>query len=112
MRLTLFTLLRKFTKLQVVRSLAAQAIFGKNPFHKLNLTNFNQDGTPTDNPYKSRFGDRWKEEIESCTALSPILCVAKLVKYMVYESARIMSGTKHADDWYFYHDALSLMTAK
>ena len=28
------------------------------------------------------------------------------------ESARVMTGTKHESDWYFYHDALNLMTAK
>jgi hypothetical protein len=28
------------------------------------------------------------------------------------ESNQVMQGTKHADDWYFYHDALSQLTAK
>ena len=102
----------KVHNFKVVRSLAEQAIPGKNPFQRLNLTKFNRDGTPTDNPYRSRYGDRWREAIECSTALSPIVCITELVKYMMRESARVMSGTKHADNWYFYHDALSLMTAK
>lgn len=31
---------------------------------------------------------------------------------MVEECNRIMTGTKHVNDWYFYHDALSLLTSK
>jgi hypothetical protein len=35
-----------------------------------------------------------------------------MVEHIVVESARIYKGTKHEYDWMFYHDALSLMTAK
>jgi hypothetical protein len=35
-----------------------------------------------------------------------------MIEFMVVESQRIMCGTCHEDDWMFYHNALSLMTAK
>ncbi len=35
-----------------------------------------------------------------------------VVEHIMQESNRIMQGTKHANDWYFYHDALSQLTAK
>jgi hypothetical protein len=35
-----------------------------------------------------------------------------MVEHIVEETARIYKGTEHEDDWMFYHDALSLMTAK
>ncbi len=34
-----------------------------------------------------------------------------MIEFMVAESQRVMLGTYHEDDWFFYHDALSLMTA-
>jgi hypothetical protein len=30
----------------------------------------------------------------------------------MHESNRVMQGAKRANDWYFYHDALSQLTAK
>ncbi len=42
----------------------------------------------------------------------PIHITQKLIKFLVTESARVMKGTIHEEDFYFYHDALSLMTAK
>jgi hypothetical protein len=35
-----------------------------------------------------------------------------LVEHIVVETERLMKGTQHKDDWMFYHDALTLMTAK
>ena len=35
-----------------------------------------------------------------------------MVKHIYYESRRLMEGTKYSDNWFFYHDALSLMTSK
>jgi hypothetical protein len=44
--------------------------------------------------------------------LEPLTCVTKMIKHIVAESALIFKGTKYEDSWVFYHDALSLMTAK
>jgi hypothetical protein len=37
--------------------------------------------------------------------------VQDLVEYIVRVSKEHFAGTKYEDNWYFYHDALSLMTA-
>jgi hypothetical protein len=44
--------------------------------------------------------------------MSPYLCVTKMIEHIVTESALMFKGTKYEDSWVFYHDALSLMTAK
>ena len=38
--------------------------------------------------------------------------ITTVLKYIIANSSKIMKGTKHEDDWYFYHDALSLMASK
>jgi hypothetical protein len=43
---------------------------------------------------------------------SSYVCITELVRHIHDETQKVMKGTKHEDDWYFYHDALSLMTAK
>ncbi len=50
--------------------------------------------------------------MKKSVTLAAYISVADMIKFMIDESARIMIGTKHEDDWVFYHDALSLMTAK
>lgn len=102
----------KIRSFKSIRAAACVAAPGKDPYPIINLSKTDRDGKPTSNPYHSRFGDSWRSEIMKSTALSPLVCVTELVKFMMAESARIMAGTVHADDWYFYHDALSLMTAK
>ena len=64
------------------------------------------------NPYKSWFGDEHISKIECCAALSPFVCITKLVLHIMYQTKRMMVGTTHQDDWFFYHDALSLMISK
>jgi hypothetical protein len=44
--------------------------------------------------------------------MSPYVCVTKMIAHIVEESAMIFQGTKYEDSCVFYHDALSLMTAK
>jgi hypothetical protein len=44
--------------------------------------------------------------------MSAHVCIKDLVKHIVVETERLMKGTQHKDDWMFYHDALTLMTAK
>ena len=39
------------------------------------------------------------------------VCVTKVVQHIIKESAEHFKGTVHEKDWFFYHDALSLMTA-
>jgi hypothetical protein len=100
---------------------------GKNPISRELLlqfraeaqTCFNEDRpASTDyrkaaNPYIARFGeDNWKEEIKKTSFLTQYVCITDMVEHIVFESARMFKGTTHEADWMFYHDALSLMTAK
>ena len=34
-----------------------------------------------------------------------------MIEHIVRESAKVFKGTAHEDDWVFYHDEISLMTA-
>ena len=63
------------------------------------------------NPYQSRYPDDFIERIRTSSAMKPFVCITRLVSFILEESKRVMQGTIHEDDWYFYHDALSLMTA-
>ena len=70
------------------------------------------DHRQSPNPYQSRYGEGWEKVIKTTTALSSHTCIKDLVLHMVRESQRIMNGTRFEKNWYFYHDALSQLTAK
>ena len=50
------------------------------------------------------------ECITTPAALSPIVSIKKLVKYIVIKSDRLMKGANYENDWYFYHNATGLVT--
>ena len=91
--------------------MAHQALPSDSPFPIINLNKTNRDRTPTVDPYQSIFGDCWRDDINKSTALSPLVCVTKLVTFVIKEFTRVVTDTKHSGDWYFYHDTLNLMTA-
>jgi hypothetical protein len=65
------------------------------------------------NPYKSRYGHCWKDEInKKISSRKDCLCITDLVTDMMRATEKAYAGTKHKDDWLVYHDALSLMTDK
>ena len=101
----------KIAKFDAIRTTASTAAPGSNPYPVIHYATSNLDGTPTTNPYHARFGSNWRDAISKSTALSSIVCITSLIQYMMTESARVMADTVHSKDWYFYHDALSLMTA-
>ena len=39
-------------------------------------------------------------------------CITKLIQHIHNKSANLFKGTKYENSWYYYHDALSLKTAK
>ena len=65
-----------------------------------------------DNPYESRYGEEWKSEIKKVKRMKKFICVTDLVQHICDETAKAYKGTKHEDDWLFYHDALTQMTDK
>jgi hypothetical protein len=70
------------------------------------------DHRQSDNPYASLYGTNWKLEIKKATMVQKYVTISEMVKHIYYESRRLMQGTKYSDNWFFYHDALSLMTLK
>jgi hypothetical protein len=70
------------------------------------------DHRQADNPYLSLYGEEeWEKRIKRSVTLAAYISIADMIEFMVSESQRVMKGTYHEDDWFFYHDALSLMTA-
>ena len=73
--------------------------------------------TPTDhrledNPYHSKWGEKIGEEkLRKSVTLNKFTCIKDLVTHIYESSEKMFKGTEHEDDWYFYHDALSLMTS-
>ena len=69
------------------------------------------DHTKANNPYRERYSDNWKNEVKKPSALSPFFRITNMIMHICIESKRVMEGTKHRNYWFFYHDALSLMTS-
>jgi hypothetical protein len=44
--------------------------------------------------------------------MSSYVCITDLVEHIVHETKCLIKGTKHEEDWMFYHNALTLMTGK
>jgi hypothetical protein len=44
--------------------------------------------------------------------MSPFVCITDLIQHIVDETARFYQNTEFENTWRFYHDSLSLLTAK
>ncbi|CAJ1940687.1 unnamed protein product [Cylindrotheca closterium] len=69
------------------------------------------DHRKAENPFESRYGQGWEEELRKVLHRNGSVSIAHQVDHIVHESAQTMTGTKPEDDWRFYHDALTLMTS-
>lgn len=73
----------------------------------------NKDHRKSDNPYESRYGESWPQQLWKTLFLNCYSCITDLVEHMVQASNAHFTYTKYKDTWvFFYHDALSLLTAK
>ena len=63
------------------------------------------------NPYKPLFCYNWRDGILKSSALKIHACITDIVSHIYEETKRVMKGTIYEDSWYFYHDALSLITS-
>ena len=70
------------------------------------------DHKKNDNPYFSKYGGNWEEEIRKTVFLKQYCCITDLVEHIHKCSKEAFVGTTHEDTWYFYHDALKQLTAK
>ena len=64
------------------------------------------------NPYLSKYGSNWLDHLKQSPSMSSYVCITDYVEFIINESSKVMKGSKHENDWLFYHDALSLMTAR
>jgi hypothetical protein len=58
--------------------------------------------------YRGRYGDDWEEEVEKVLSKGKHhkVCITKLMDHVIAESTRMYAGSKHADDFVIFHDAL------
>ena len=71
-----------------------------------------EDYWKADNPYEARYNKKWPDKIKKTTFSSPYICITDLVEHMVKESEKVFQNTRYENNWYFYHNALTLMTLK
>ena len=73
-----------------------------------------------ENPFRKKYGSgkdefmekAWVTAIQGEPAFAGVVCIKYLVMHIVVKTRDFFKGTNHEDDWLFYHDALSLLTAK
>ena len=64
------------------------------------------------NPHLSRCGvSLWKQKALDTPTMKALVDIRALVEHIYNESKAHFQGTVHEDNWFFCHDALSLMTA-
>ena len=44
--------------------------------------------------------------------MNKYMCITDICDFVYEQSKKIMKGTKHKNDWFFYHDALPLFVNK
>lgn len=69
------------------------------------------DYRKADNPHEARFGECWKDEVLKSAAMTKLRDIRELVEHIVKESTAFFKGTEFENEWFFCHDALSLLTA-
>ena len=65
----------------------------------------------TANLYESLYGTLWMDKIRQSTSMKRTVLITTVVQQIYENSKEIFKGTKYEQDWYFYHDVLSLMTS-
>ena len=97
-----------FKKLSALALKVAHALPGEIPD---NIVVDHRSNPAEPNPYKSRFGDKWMDEIKTSAFLSKFVCITDLVTHVYEKTKECFKDTEYKNDFFFYHDALSLMTA-
>ena len=84
---------------------------GAEPSNRPPMTDYTDyDGQP--NPFKARYGSSWEINFMRHKSMSKFCCVTHLVDYIYEQTRAKFVGTEYESNFFFYHDALSLMTAK
>lgn len=64
------------------------------------------------NLYKAKYGNKWELLIKQTINMSAYCCITNLVEWIIELCKKMFEGTSHENNWFFYHDALSQLTAK
>ena len=71
------------------------------------------DYTKAKNPYLERYGEEeWESKIKTCGRVRGHVCITDMVDHIFLETKKAFVGTTHQEDYWVYHDALTLMTDK
>ena len=57
-----------------------------------------KDHRKSDNPFKFRYGKRWKTMPENHILMRPFCCVTTMIEHIIRELENVMKGAKHEDD--------------
>ena len=53
------------------------------------------------NPYESKYGERWEEEIKMTAFMKRFVCIRDLVEHIHDQSKEAFAGMVHESDWFF-----------
>ena len=98
-------------KIQGISEKTLTSIWNQCQLAKDDMPPQNTDHRRAPNPYRSNYGEQWMEKLKASPSFSSYVCITDYADFIISESARIMKDSKHSNDWFFFHDALSLMTA-
>ena len=50
-----------------------------------------------DNPFESKYGENWRDEIDKRSELNNVVSIRKMVRHMHDESAKLFEGTEYTN---------------
>ena len=91
-------------------AVAITSVVGDKPSETLAV---GRDHRQHEYPYLSKFKteELAAMKMKKCVTLNNYCNIKDLVTHIYKESKRMFKGTNCKDSWYFYHDALSIMTS-
>jgi hypothetical protein len=94
------------TKINIIFNNAINKLVNSNAPPEVNYRFF-------EDPYFAKYGEENRDtEIKKPVMLSGNVCITDLVNHIYLHSKEAFRGTVHKDNWLFWHDAVSLITAK
>eukprot|EP00957_Ditylum_brightwellii_P136102 10379774-Ditylum_brightwellii.AAC.1 len=62
-------------------------------------------------PYMSKYGNDWEERLKNSSRMKKLVNIRDLVWHMYKHTKNDFKDSEYEENFYFYHDAFSLMTA-
>ena len=70
-----------------------------------------KDHTLEPHPYQSLYPTTWKTQMAASSTMSTSSNINNLIEHIFMKSKEAFVGTLYENEWYVYHDALSLFTS-